>query len=306
MARKRTRAAGHDDDWRAEAWYTPERPLPVADGITAKTTRGAFGTSWWAKRWIAVLGTFGWGTRLQRGRTYARKGQVIRIDLAPGLVQAQVQGSRATPYAVTLRITPLTDTQWSTVIDGMAEQAIFAVQLLAGAMPQDIERVFDHAAVPLFPQTASDLVTHCSCPDYANPCKHIAAVYYLMGERFDDDPFLIFALRGRTTAQLMEALHARRSRQVATADHDQPVGEPVPALRDLLAGFYAAGPDLATIRPHIAAPATDAPVLLQYGAPPGDTEHDLRQLYTQLTTHVLEQVFGDADPVDGNVTEVGE
>ena len=300
MARKRTSAARHDDDWRAESWYPSERPLPVADGIKAKTTRGAFGTSWWAKRWIAVLGTFGWGTRLQRGRTYARKGQVVRIALAPGVVQAQVQGSRATPYAVTLRIAPLTDAQWTTVIERMAEQAIFAAQLLAGAMPHDIERVFEHAAVPLFPQTASDLVTHCSCPDYANPCKHIAAVYYLMGERFDDDPFLIFELRGRTKAQLLDALQARRIRELASADHGQPVPEPVPALRDLLDEFYAAGPDLRTLHPHIAAPATDAPVLLRYGAPPGDTEHDLRQLYQLLTTHVLEEVFGKEE--DGSMS----
>jgi uncharacterized Zn finger protein len=104
----------------------------------------------------------------------------------------------------------ISDKNWEKVSDAMAEQAIFAAKLLAGDMPEDIEDAFEAARVNLFP-SKSDLDTDCSCPDWANPCKHIAAVYYLLGERFDDDPFLIFLLRGRSKEELMEMLRRRRA-----------------------------------------------------------------------------------------------
>lgn len=289
MARKRKPSA-----WESDPWYPPSRPRPVADGIAAKTTRGAFGASWWGKRWIAALEQFGWGSRLQRGRSYARKGQVISLDVAPGQVQARVQGSARTPYRVTLGLPVLTDAQWAGVLDALAQQAIFAAQLLAGELPQDIEQVFAQAGAPLFPQAASDLITRCSCPDLANPCKHIAAVYYLLGERFDDDPFLIFQLRGRTQAALLAALRERRTPSAPAAD-DSPIAPAEPALRDLLDAFYTAGPELADLTPRVAAPSLDAPILRRYGPPPGDSERDLRAIYAELTRQILDQVVGD-DP----------
>jgi uncharacterized Zn finger protein len=275
-------------------WYEPSRPRPVKDGIKAKNVRGAFGTSWWAKRWIAVLETFGWGGRLTRGRSYARQGQVLNIDLAIGRVNARVQGSRATPYKVKLEIPPLADEQWERAINAMAEQAIFAAKLLAGEMPQNIEEAFTAAGVALLPQNAHDIATNCSCPDFANPCKHIAAVYYLLGERFDEDPFLIFHLRGRTREQIIDALRARRASATDDTIEEQAVtAEPVPALADLLATFYQAGPELETITPHIAAPDVQASILRRLGAAPAGTDADLRALYQGMTTHVLNQLFDD-------------
>ena len=274
-------------------WYEPSRPRP-ADGIKAKNVRGAFGASWWAKRWIAVLETFGWGSRLTRGRSYARKGQVLNIDLQVGRVNARVQGSRATPYKVRLEIPPLGDAQWERAVDSMAEQAIFAAKLLAGEMPQNIEDAFTAAGVPLFPQSAQDIATDCSCPDYANPCKHIAAVYYLLGERFDDDPFLLFHLRGRTREQIVDALRARRASVISETRevYAAPV-EAVPGLADLLGTFYAAGPELDTMSVRIAAPEMEASILRRLGAAPADTEPDLRAVYKAMTTHVLNRAFGE-------------
>ncbi len=278
-----------DDDW-----YEPSRPRPVKDGIKAKNVRGTFGTSWWAKRWIGVLETFGWGSRLPRGRTYARQGQVLNIDLQVGRVNAKVQGSRATPYKVKIEIPPLSDGQWERAIDGMAEQAIFAAKLLAGEMPQNIEDAFAAADVPLFPQYAQDVATDCSCPDFANPCKHIAAVYYLLGEQFDEDPFLIFHLRGRTREQIIDALRARRATATGDTAEEQAVPtEPVPALADLLATFYQAGPELETITPPVAAPDVEAGILRRLGAAPAGTDADLRALYQGMTAHVLNRLFGD-------------
>ncbi len=277
-----------------DEWYEPSRPRPAKDGIKAKNVRGAFGTSWWAKRWIAVLETFGWGSRLTRGRSYARQGQVLNIDLQVGRVSSKVQGSRATPYRVKIEIPPLADAQWERAIDSMAEQAIFAAKLLAGEMPQDIEEAFTSAGVPLFPRSARDMPTDCSCPDPANPCKHIAAVYYLLGERFDEDPFLIFHLRGRTREQIVDALRARRASATGDASDQQvaPV-EAVPGLADLLGSFYQAGPELETVSIQVAAPEVELGILRQLGAAPAGTDADLRAVYRAMTPYVLDRVFGE-------------
>ncbi len=197
--------------WRDYRYYTPSKPREVKNGIKAKTKRGkSFGDTWWSKRWISVLDSFGWDKRLQRGRSYARKGQVIDLEIQQSGVISHVQGSRRKPYRVTMEMEQISDKNWEKVSDAMAEQAIFAAKLLAGDMPEDIEDAFEAARVSLFP-SKSDLDTDCSCPDWANPCKHIAAVYYLLGERFDEDPFLIFLLRGRSKEELMEMLRRRRA-----------------------------------------------------------------------------------------------
>jgi uncharacterized Zn finger protein len=280
------------DEW---GWYPPSQPIRTDKGIKARSQRGAFGESWWAKRWIAALGTFGWGSRLQRGRSYARQGQVLSIDFAGARIRARVQGSRPRPYDVTIEIKPLTDGQWEQVTDALAQQAIFAAKLLAGEMPQDIETAFDAAKVPLFPRSAGDIATTCSCPDYANPCKHIAAVYYLLGERFDDDPFLIFQARGRTREQMIAGLRARRAASAAPlpAGEPMPPGEVVPALADLLAVFYQAGPELERIEVRVAAPEIDAALLRRLGPAPAQLDAALRGLYRAMTARALERVLGD-------------
>ena len=114
-----------------------------------------------------------------------------------GIDQHAAGGGRASLTKARLGKIPVL-TKIDEALDALAEQAIFTAQLLAGEMPQDIEEAFEEAGASLFPKKRGDLETECSCPDYANPCKHIAATHYILGERFDEDPFLIFRLRGRT------------------------------------------------------------------------------------------------------------
>lgn len=92
------------------------------------------------------------------------------------------------------------------MLDALGRQALFAAKLLAGKMPQDIEELFKEVGLSLFPTKLGDLKTDCSCPDWSNPCKHIVAVYYFLGEEFDRDPFLIFALRGLSRDALLSRL----------------------------------------------------------------------------------------------------
>jgi uncharacterized Zn finger protein len=190
-------------DW---GYYKPKPAKQVKGGIKAQSKRGAFGETWWAKRWIAVLESFNIGARLERGRSYARRGQVLSIDIAKGEIKSQVQGSRPKPYDIKIEIKALPESDWRKLADALSSQAIFAAKLLAGEMPNEIEQAFEEAGLSLFPTRLDDLQTNCSCPDWSNPCKHIAAVYYLIGEEFDRDPFLIFKLRGATREEFIEML----------------------------------------------------------------------------------------------------
>jgi uncharacterized Zn finger protein len=187
------------------------KPIRVDGGLKARSERGAIGESWWSKRFLAVLESFALGTRLTRGRSYARAGQVLSLTIAPGQITANVQGSRPKPYKVSIGLRVFDDALWHIIEVSLAEQAIFSARLLAGDMPADIEVVFEAANAPLFPATVGDLTMTCSCPDFQVPCKHIAATFYLLAEEFDADPFHILHWRGREKSALLARLKQLRS-----------------------------------------------------------------------------------------------
>ena len=180
--------------------------------------RDEFGGTWWAKRWISALEQFGWSSRLQWGRTYARRGNVLEVDVSQGRIDAHVQGSRRRPYRVTINIEPLSRSDWDKAASAMAEHASFAARLLAGEMPENIEDAFDRCDTPLFPRSEQDIDMSCTCPDWANPCKHIAAVFYTLGTEFDRDPFLLLLLRGMPRERLLAALRRKRALAAASAE----------------------------------------------------------------------------------------
>ncbi len=190
-------------DWRD---WEPARPRRVEGGIKARSKRGAIGEQWWSRRFIGVLESFGLTGRLSRGRNYARAGQVLTLDISAGYVTATVQGSRPKPYQVRIQVLPLTTPQWRRVEQALASQALFRARLLAGEMPPEIEDVFADCGTPLFPRSSRDLDMSCSCPDWEVPCKHLAAVCYVLAEAFDADPFGMLAWRGRSRDDLLEAL----------------------------------------------------------------------------------------------------
>src|SRR5271155_5144675 len=221
--------------WREVPYYKPSTPLAARGGIKAQSKQGGFGRNWWARRWIAVLEGLHLGARITRGRSYARRGQVLDIQVEHGVITAKVQGSRPRPYAVEIKVKPLSKAEQASLGKALAEQALFTAKLLAGEMPQDIEKAFAGAGLSLFPKHLDDLVTGCSCPDWSNPCKHIAAVYYLVGEEFDRDPFLIFKLRGVERDKLTALLGAEPSTRTtrpkkgtaSTARYPTTIEEPI-------------------------------------------------------------------------------
>lgn len=171
-----------------------------------------FGLTWWGQQWVASLERLGatWENRLPRGRTYARKGTVHDLRLDRGEVSALVDGSRPRPYLAEMFLPAFSDEVWDQVVTALARQLRHAAALLDGRMPEDVDDTLAEVGVSLFPQSG-ELETECSCPDWANPCKHIAAVHYVLAARFDDDPFLLFELRGRSRDQVLDALRAERA-----------------------------------------------------------------------------------------------
>lgn len=295
---------GYRDRW----WdYEPSRPIPVRDGIRARSRRGSVGESWWSRRWVGFLEALHMGARLDRGRSYARRGQVVSMDITLGSVTARVQGSRPQPYSVSIRLAPLSEGQWAKVIEAMAAQALFSAKLLAGEMPQNIEEAFQAAQVSLFPTTPRDLQSECSCPDWANPCKHVAAVYPLLGEEFDRDPFLIFLLRGKGKADLIARVRGLRAGGAQTDEAGPKTRTPRkrrekgPApLEQCLDRFWAMGPEMASSRVNLASPAVPLAVLKRLGPPPflegkGQTMDALGRAYRAASQEALKLAYGEEE-----------
>ncbi|MBR8838250.1 MAG: SWIM zinc finger family protein [Stigonema ocellatum SAG 48.90 = DSM 106950] len=189
---------------------------------------------WWSQRWLDLLDSYRFKKRLERARNYARQGNVLSIEFKGAKVLARVQGSEAEPYKISLSLDPFSDEQWGYVIETMSERAIFAAKLLAGEMPQNIEEVFTTNGLSLFPFTLSDVHSKCSCPDQANPCKHIAAVYYQLGDRFSEDPFVLFQLRGRTKEQIISDLRKLRGTRNVEARNLVPLKTETPDVQELI------------------------------------------------------------------------
>jgi uncharacterized Zn finger protein len=261
-------------------WYEWESagPIAVEGGIKAKSKRGAIGEQWWSRRFIAVLDSYGMSSRLQRGRAYARRGQVLEFTLAAGKVTARVQGSRPQPYQVSITVRPLTTAQWRAVESRLAGQALFRARLLAGEMPAEIEEVFAACGTPLFPESSRDLTMSCSCPDWGIPCKHLAAVCYVLAEAFDADPFAMLAWRGQGRDDLLAALRGKGAGAPAAAARPAVAGtsQALALLSDVtgapvaeaLADFWSPGLSQARLRALPPSPVTPPDLLLRIADPP--------------------------------------
>jgi uncharacterized Zn finger protein len=271
---------------------------PPEHGIKA----GRFGATWWGQRWIGALERFGraFSLRLGRGRNYARQGRVHDLTITAGEVHALVTGSRVEPYEVTVRLGRLDDATWERAIRAMGEKAVFAAQLLAGEMPRKVDEAFRTAGESLFPVRPKDLATACSCPDWANPCKHVAAVHYVLGEFFDRDPFLLFELRGRSKDDVLAALRRLRAATAVVEPAEgradaRPGSVSLAGLAPERYGAFRARVD--DLRFRIEAPAVEGAILRQLGRPPSwritPTPRDLLQpVVTRAATLARELALG--------------
>ncbi len=255
--------------------------------------RKVFGKTWWAKRWIQTLEQRGWQNRLQRGRSYARNKRVLNVQIHPGQVVAEVQGSHLHPYWVEISIPMLSDEEWERVLDAMASRAVFAAKLLSGEMPENIEEAFESAGVHLFPSEDEEISMFCSCPDWVRPCKHIAATYYVLGEMFDYDPFLLFLLRGRSREQVMDALQSRHALEAAKPEAAQ---EEHSSLVQEMAEFWGDPDRLSGLHIRVESPPVSQAMLLRLGPYPHPqsaqiVEEVLSRVYTMSTERALRLAY---------------
>jgi uncharacterized Zn finger protein len=211
-----------------------------------------FSCTWWGQRFIAALERFTDPARLGRGRSYASGGRILDYKLANGTVRAKVRGSinpyfgvyKEPIYKTTITIKAITAADWTKVIRKIASRADLVTKLLMNEMPDTIEDAFSALGLHLLPFSQSDFKTTCSCPDYANPCKHIAGVYYLLASDLDQDPFVMFELRGLSRDDLHTELACSPLGQILASAltsegvpvepvesyHTRPTKEPVAAI----------------------------------------------------------------------------
>lgn len=198
------------------------------------------GRTWWGQRFIAALEGFTDAGRLRRGRGYASDSRILAFALdRDGGVTATVRGNvnpyfgvyKEPRYKTQIRMKPIPKKTWTSAIASLGGRASLVTRLLMGEMPDDIDEVFaTDLKQALLPRSRADFsVTECSCPDYANPCKHIAGVYYRLAAELDQDPFLLFELRGLPRAELFAALRETPLGSVLATLADDEAIQPEPA-----------------------------------------------------------------------------
>lgn len=172
--------------------------------------------TWWGEKFLDVLSTCMDSGRLGRGRAYSGPGRLLRFDIDGHTVKARVRGNinpyfgvyKEPRYNVTVSLRQFSAKEWKNITNDMSRHAALLSQLLLNEMPTDIERIFSSRNLQLLPGKPSDLVSNCSCPDYASPCKHVAGVYYRIASLLDRDPLLLFQLRGMRFDKLQQILAA--------------------------------------------------------------------------------------------------
>lgn len=253
-------------------------------------------TTSWSRAWLEALAAFSHPGRLRRGQQFADRRHIRRLEIRPGEIGADVRDGNQT-YHVVIQIPVFDDATWEAVVRRLASQALYSARLLAGEMPPEVVEVFNEVGVTLFPVAADPqtepLRASCTCPDWEVPCKHTAAVYYYIAERFDEDPFLLFLVRGRSKEQILDML--RHYRQVeAAAPLAPPTELKVSSLAEVLHSYWDIGPSADDVTFRIAPPPTPLPQLKRLGPPPFD-HLDLLELlapiYETVTKYAMAWAF---------------
>ena len=289
------------DRYSGYFWYEPTAPRAVRGGIKARSRRGGFAKAWWGKRWIDVLESFQIGARLARGRSYARQGQVTDLDIRKGEIRASVQGSRSKAYQVVIRLKRINRPGWKKIAESLKKRPILLARLISGDMPEVMEDIFAENRLSLFPQTQGDLRTDCSCPDWSNPCKHIAAVYYLLAEQFDNDPFVLFRIRGMGRKAFFELLeqNEKAGKRPSTRPPERPVDPPEP-LPETVSDFWRTKDEPFPDRIEADIPPLPAALPKRLGPFPfwrgGDIlEETIEIIYDDASSAAYEMVFSEQE-----------
>ena len=155
-----------------------------------------FGKTWWGGEWLKALTHIDYANRIPRGSAYARQGAVKSIEVKGNTIKAKVSGRRPTPYTVTIKVPPFSQTGVNRLMKMLLKKPTLISKLLNHELDPEILQICKYLGLQVFPQRWDDLEMNCSCPDWAVPCKHLAAVIYMMSREIDNDPFLVFSMHG--------------------------------------------------------------------------------------------------------------
>lgn len=288
---------------RGPGWGFPEhQPRRPGSGPWRAAGKRPFGATWWGRAWVDAIEQRAQldPNRLPRGRTYARTGAVEGLQVGSGEITAAVQGSRRTPYQVRVRVRAWSDAEWEQVLEALAAQIGHTAALLDGELPPEVADDVRSTGLDLLPGPG-EVQPRCSCPDWADPCKHAAAVCYLVADALDADPFVLLALRGRAREELLAALRARRG---LGSPSELGGGDSVAELprdpgllgRDVWAAWAqrTAGGAVPVPVPPVPPRRPGAPTVLGVDPPPdsGLDAAGLRQLATDAAARALSLALG--------------
>jgi uncharacterized Zn finger protein len=271
-------------------------PVDRRPAAGARRRRRGFGLTWWGEAWVTALEQRARldPNRLPRGRSYARGGTVGELTIAPGEVRAAVQGRRVRPYQVRVRVRVLEAGEWDRVLDAIAAQIGHAAALLDGELLPEVADDVRSAGTDLLPGPG-ELQPRCSCPDWADPCKHAAAVCYLVAGALDADPFSLLLVRGRRRDEVLAGLRARRrAAEVAMAapDRSRPAADPGVDARQAYQRSPAPPP-----APPLPPPRPGQPSVLPVEPPPGAglRSEDLVALAADAAARAFQLATGSGD-----------
>lgn len=262
-------------------------------------------TTWWARHWLRTLAQWLNAERLAQGKEYVEQGHPSKLKVSVGSVVAQIEGPALQPHQIHIEINTFDDKEWERALDAMFQQAGYAAQLLNGEMPPDIEVVFRSVGLSLFPGDRSELRSHCSCGSPIIPCEHVGAVYHLLAQRLEEDPFLLFRMRGRTREQVLAAFRTRRAshsqRERVRQGYGQGEGAdsanaPVPLPTDSHT-FWKMGPEIEHVEVDVEPAKVHMEVLKLLGIPSFVDKETLREnlprVYQRVSQKALEIAYGE-------------
>ena len=195
-----------DDEKRVNQFLSKTRT--IKNGIVLEDTTGK--RNWWTEKWLELVEKLESGNRLTQGRTVAKNGQVIYIKIQKGFIFAKVQGDRLKPYQVRIEANKISEKIWGEILTDISANAFLVSKLYTADLPEKIAEMFAARNTSLIPLMEQDLRAGCTCADWANPCKHSAAVLYIIADMIEKDPLLLFKLRGKTKEEIYEIFRVKR------------------------------------------------------------------------------------------------
>lgn len=228
-----------------------------------------FGMTWWGEQWLHSLSNIDYSNRLPRGASYARNGAVLDIAVKNNVISAKVQGSRPTPYKVSITVPKFPQEKIDKLVNQIIDNPTLLVQLLNRELNPKIMDIAQNIGLQIFPKSWRDFDMQCSCPDMAVPCKHLAAVIYMFSHEIDNNPFLMFSVHGVDLMCELElrGITAATEKEISVPElqsffkkgdyqeqnvedyqfrridmsHLQPIGEPLANLLAKNPAFYPSG-----------------------------------------------------------------